>query len=306
MSSRLLKNTKKLYTTLIAVAVLLAYSLSVTMPANAQVKSNAELQLQIQQLMQILGNLQAQLVQLQVSSGRQASDEFLHLVGSKMVTTEVVRVRNFPGLNGVQIGTQPPHTYGTVLDGPVDSDGHSWWKLKYDSGIVGWSSGALLLFIVETVPKPKTFIEANAVQNKTDKLENLSVYSTTIGESVFQWYIDDTVPQQEVTVRLAAENIQTSGPSLVRVDMFLYEKLATEAGGTGTWEKTEYSVSKQITISPKDGTTPFAVDVPAGMNEQWPGEYKLKVVVDPKKQFVESNESDNTAWTDVWKVYHYE
>ncbi len=306
MSSRLLRNTKKLCITLIATAVLLAYSLSIAMPANAQVKSTAELQFQIQQLMGVLMTLQAQLAQLQDAPSRQARDEFLHLVGRKMVTTEPVRVRSLPSLNAVQIGTQPPHTYGTVLDGPVDSGGHSWWKLKYDSGIVGWSAGVWLLFIEDTVPTPKTIIGTNGVQNNTNKFENLSVYSTTIGESVFQWYIDDMVPQQEVTVHVAAENIQTSGPSLVRVDMYLYEKLATEAGGTGTWEKTEYSVSKHLTISPKNGTTPFAVVVPAGMNEQWPGEYKLKVVVDPKNQFVESKESDNTVWTDVWKVYHYE
>ena len=134
---------------------------------------------------------------------------------------------------------------------------------------------------------------------------NYSVYSTTIGEGVLKRYGDDEIPDQEVTVRVAAENIQISGQSAVRVDMTLYEKLSTEAGGDGTWKETEYSVSKEIMVSSEDGTTPFTVDVPGGMTEKTLAEYKVKVVIDPENQFSESAKSDNTAWTDVWKSYHY-
>lgn len=157
MNSQLFRSIKFLPTTLIII-VLAIYSLSMAVPVSAQVKTTVELQFQIQELLKVLITLQTQLAQLQDSSGRQADDEFLHLVGSKMVTTEVVRVRNLPSLDATQVGIQSPHTYGTVLDGPVDAGGHSWWKLRYDSGVVGWSAGQWLLFIEDTVPKPKPFL----------------------------------------------------------------------------------------------------------------------------------------------------
>lgn len=57
-------------------------------------------------------------------------------------TTRVdLSVRDGPGTSATQIDTAPAGTTGTVIDGPVDSDGYRWWKLDYDGGVsTGWSA----------------------------------------------------------------------------------------------------------------------------------------------------------------------
>ena len=61
------------------------------------------------------------------------------------VTNADVWVRDGPGTSSNHIDTAPQGTGGTILDGPVDSDGYTWWKVDYDGGVsTGWSAGAYL------------------------------------------------------------------------------------------------------------------------------------------------------------------
>jgi len=61
------------------------------------------------------------------------------------VTDSGLRVRVGPGLDESRVAS--PHydgglaagTTGRVVDGPVEADGHIWWRIDYAIGVVGWS-----------------------------------------------------------------------------------------------------------------------------------------------------------------------
>ncbi|WP_132057489.1 glycosyl hydrolase family 18 protein [Halorussus amylolyticus] len=61
------------------------------------------------------------------------------------VTNADLWVRDGPGTSNEHIDTAPEGTGGTVLDGPVESDGYTWWRVDYDDGVsTGWSAGEYL------------------------------------------------------------------------------------------------------------------------------------------------------------------
>ena len=47
-------------------------------------------------------------------------------------------IRSEPGLGSSEIARLEPGTYVTVVDGPAYADGWPWWKVRPDSGVVGW------------------------------------------------------------------------------------------------------------------------------------------------------------------------
>jgi chitinase len=59
----------------------------------------------------------------------------------RTVTTTDLSVRDGPGTGYTYLDTAPGGTGGTVIDGPVDSDGYTWWRVDYDGGVqTGWSA----------------------------------------------------------------------------------------------------------------------------------------------------------------------
>jgi uncharacterized protein YraI len=62
------------------------------------------------------------------------------------VTSADLSVRDGPGTSYSRIDVAPQGTPGTVIDGPVDSDGYRWYKVDYDDGVAtGWSAADWLL-----------------------------------------------------------------------------------------------------------------------------------------------------------------
>ena len=66
-------------------------------------------------------------------------------VGQSVVTTVDLDVRQGPGQHFPEItdagygGDAPAGTSGTVIDGPVESAGVTWWRVQYAPGYAGWS-----------------------------------------------------------------------------------------------------------------------------------------------------------------------
>jgi len=55
-----------------------------------------------------------------------------------------MRLRQGPGTNTVTIKLVSDGTRFVVVDGPKDADGHTWWKLDDQSGLVGWGAAEYL------------------------------------------------------------------------------------------------------------------------------------------------------------------
>jgi hypothetical protein len=59
--------------------------------------------------------------------------------GSDVKTTKKLDVRNVPGRKDKNDIVMPAGGTGTVLDGPENKDGVTWWKIRYSDGTIGWS-----------------------------------------------------------------------------------------------------------------------------------------------------------------------
>lgn len=59
-----------------------------------------------------------------------------------------LRLRAGPGLDGEVLQLLPDETQLKVLEGPELSDGHKWWKVQTDDGLVGWVAGDWLVPLV--------------------------------------------------------------------------------------------------------------------------------------------------------------
>lgn len=61
-----------------------------------------------------------------------------------IVTTDDVWVRKQPGLDAEKIKVMPSGSTGTVMNGPTDKDGYTWWGVHYPNGgddIWAWTPG---------------------------------------------------------------------------------------------------------------------------------------------------------------------
>ena len=62
-------------------------------------------------------------------------------MNDRAVTTDLLWVRDGPGTSYNHIDDAPADTQGTIIDGPVDSDGYTWWRVDYDGGVLtGWTA----------------------------------------------------------------------------------------------------------------------------------------------------------------------
>ena len=61
-------------------------------------------------------------------------------IGSHVKTTAALNVRNEPNLkSGKILCTQPSGALGTIIGGPVEQQGYTWWYLNFDASCDGYS-----------------------------------------------------------------------------------------------------------------------------------------------------------------------
>jgi hypothetical protein len=60
-------------------------------------------------------------------------------IGDRVQTTSNLNVRTCASLSCTTIATEPTGAKGTIIGGPQNADGYTWWQIRYDDGITGWS-----------------------------------------------------------------------------------------------------------------------------------------------------------------------
>jgi len=55
-------------------------------------------------------------------------------------TTANLNTRTGPSIGYSVIRTMPNGSTGEIIDGPVNANGYTWWKISYDDGTTGWSA----------------------------------------------------------------------------------------------------------------------------------------------------------------------
>lgn len=119
--------------------------------AKAETTAIDTIEVQIQQLLQLIQALQAQIAALTAAGGGSAIS-----VGATVETTDTLKVRSAADTSANVIGMQTPNTRGTVLEGPANADGYTWWRVAYTT-VTGWSAANWLKVISQapaTNPTP--------------------------------------------------------------------------------------------------------------------------------------------------------
>jgi hypothetical protein len=126
--------------TAVLIATLVLGTLAFSHRADAQI--NRELMLaQIQQLLETIKLLQAQLAQMHGSSSPEGGFDSQHIaVGSRIITSALLRVRAGASVNANWVNNIGAGVGGTVVDGPRYADGYTWWHINYNNGTSGWSA----------------------------------------------------------------------------------------------------------------------------------------------------------------------
>src|SRR3989339_1034617 len=60
-------------------------------------------------------------------------------INDRVKTTTTLNVRATPSITGTLLGSQVLGAFGTIIGGPVSSDGYWWWQVNYDNAPDGWS-----------------------------------------------------------------------------------------------------------------------------------------------------------------------
>ncbi len=73
--------------------------------------------------------------------------------GDRIVLVTKVNVRATP--NGTIVGKQTAGAFGTLVGGPSNANGYTWWNIKYDAGASGWTAEDFLQKPVVAASAPK-------------------------------------------------------------------------------------------------------------------------------------------------------
>jgi len=105
------------------------------------------------------------LIELQSSNG--GSGKFKN-GDTVVVSTDLLNLRDAPGLGGNVVAKMPTGTQGTVIDGPQTSGGYDWFKLNTSSA-TGWAADAYL-DLASSAPSGGKFQVGDQAVVDTDRL----------------------------------------------------------------------------------------------------------------------------------------
>src|SRR3989338_8678886 len=103
----------------------------------------------------------------------------LFLPGDRVKTRANLNARAMPSIKGDIVGAEPKGSLGTIVAGPTNAGGYTWWQIDYDNNISWWSADTYLVE-VSTPPSedPSCTITATPASITAGNSSTLSWTST--------------------------------------------------------------------------------------------------------------------------------
>jgi hypothetical protein len=60
-------------------------------------------------------------------------------IGDQITVTHAISVRTSASTRAARLGIEKKGARGSIIAGPINSDGYVWWNVRYESGLSGWS-----------------------------------------------------------------------------------------------------------------------------------------------------------------------
>lgn len=232
------------------IGVVLCFSLvfSAVGMASAQTSAVQATEATINSLLQLLQSLQIQLADLLAAQSGDSNMDVLNppsLAGRQMQTRTSVRVRTAPAITGAVMATLPAGTIGTVLAGPVERDGNSWWKVQYTTGVTGWSAGMWLNFLPEPETPPAPMATCSLATDKTTYVVNEPVTVTWSSNGAAKaWFADTTAAR---SLRVSTADVAAEGDQKTALTKVGTYTLTLKVVGTTGYET---ACTRTFTVTP--------------------------------------------------------
>lgn len=148
---KLLSLTTQKHIVAILMGVMMFFGAMTVAPtaAHAQSSNIETLQAQVQQLLLIVQQLQQRIAVLRAGSGASGVSSNVIAIGSRVQTTDTLRVRAGADPQSNLLGIVPAFTAGTVAAGARYGGGYTWWFVNYDYGVRGWSAANWLRTVAQ-------------------------------------------------------------------------------------------------------------------------------------------------------------
>jgi hypothetical protein len=92
-------------------------------------------------------------------------------IGARVQTNTLSNVRSKASTSGRSLCAQSSGKKGTIVGGPTNANGYTWWNVNFDTSCDGWVTQSNLALIVAVATPAATFAAANnAVTDLTQPL----------------------------------------------------------------------------------------------------------------------------------------
>ena len=191
-------------------------------------------------------------------------------IGSRVKTTDMLKVRSGAGTSQSWINNIAPYTGGKVIAGPKYSDGYTWWHIQYDNGTSGWSVENWLQVVSSGAEETNNELvkvnKFNAVVDRENDAHGPYVE--------FNW---NTTGTKNCSLFMGSLAFATNLPSTGSHDDLYRTMLKEKYGKDFTNGNNKFELRCQSAYTEKDSTVSSFVTRSINLNSPEDLEYKLSI-----------------------------
>jgi hypothetical protein len=201
----------------------------------------------------------------------------LFLPGDRVKTTANLNARVTPSIKGDIVGEEPKGSLGTIVGGPTNAGGYTWWQINYDNNVSGWSADTYLVEVsTPTSEDPSCTLTASPTSITTGNTSTLSWTSTNATSG--------SIDEGAGTMTPIASGSKSVSPTTST----LYTATVTGTGGSATCEAsvdvTTGTLSKKGIAMPSKYS--YSGDVINQLGVSWYYDWSINEITGAKPEFV--------------------